>query len=138
MASSLLSDRNVFPSDEVIAPLLGASMNLWTSFFEMLGSDYPDLQKEWRFYNDGKTWLMKITRKQKTIAWLSVLEGTFRTTFYLPPKVAAQVESLHIPRRLKDQYRNNPKMTKGITIAYSSQRDVAYARDLVGLKCSIK
>jgi hypothetical protein len=113
-------------------------MILWKGFFEMLRSEYPDLQKEWRFYNDGKSWLMKITKNQKTIAWLSVMEGTFRTTFYLPARVSDQVEELRIPDKLKDQYRNNTKMTRGITVTYSTKRDVTYARDLIELKSSIK
>ncbi|HEY9595680.1 MAG TPA: DUF3788 family protein [Spirochaetia bacterium] len=138
MASSPLSNRDVFPSDEVIGELLGKTMKLWTSFFAMLRSDFPDLQNEWRYYNDGKSWLMKITRKQKTIAWLSVIEGTFRTTFYLPPKVADRVEELGIPEPLKDQYRKNPRMTKGITITYSTKKDVTYARELIALKSSMR
>lgn len=137
MASSVLSDKNVFPSDQVIEAILGKTVDLWKSFFEMLRSEYPDLQKEWRFYNDGKSWLMKITRKQKTVAWLSVVEGTFRTTFYLPARVSGQVEELRIPDKLKDQYRNNTKMTKGITVTYSTKKDLTYARELVKLKCRI-
>jgi hypothetical protein len=138
VALSVLSDRNVFPSDQVIESILGKSMILWNGFFEMLQSEYPNLQKEWRFYNDGKSWLMKITKKQKTIAWLSVMEGTFRTTFYLPARVSDRVEELRIPDKLKDQYRNNTKRTRGITVMYSTKRDVTYARDLIELKSSIK
>jgi hypothetical protein len=138
MASSVLSDRDIFPSDEVLKTVLGKSIDLWNYFSEMLQSDYPDLQKEWRYYNDGKTWLMKITKKQKTVAWLSVIDRTFRTTFYLPPKVSDQVEELSIPDKLKDQYRKNTKMTKGITIRYSTKRDIKYAKELIKLKSGIK
>jgi hypothetical protein len=138
VASKILADKDVFPSDQVIASILGESCTLWKSFFEMLESDFPDLQKDWKYYNDGKKWLMKITRKEKTISWLSVIEGTFLTTFYLPPSVSDQVEKLRIPEQLKEQYRNNMKMTKGITVTYSVKRDVTYARDLIRLKSSIK
>jgi len=138
MGVSVLTNRDIFPSDEVLGPILGKSILLWKSFFEMLESDYSDLKKEWRFYNDGKTWLMKITKNKKTIIWLSVVDRSFRTTFYLPPKVSNLIESLRIPEELKDQYRKSNKMTKGITIFYSKRKDIEYARDLIKVKSSIK
>lgn len=29
---------------------------------------------EWRYYKDGKSWLCKITQKNKTIVWISLWE----------------------------------------------------------------
>lgn len=30
------------------------------------------LSSEWRYYNDGKSWLCKVTHKKKTIVWISL------------------------------------------------------------------
>jgi hypothetical protein len=37
---------------------------------------------EWRYYNDGKAWLCKVTAGRKTIFWFSAWEGFFRVSFY--------------------------------------------------------
>ena len=81
MDQPLLSDKMQFPSEEIIYSHLGKARNIWVSFFEYLHENHPDSITEWRYYNDGKSWLMKVTRKKKTIFWLSVLKGTFRITF---------------------------------------------------------
>lgn len=36
------------------------------------------LSPEWRYYNDGKSWLCKMLSKKKNLFWLSIWEGCFR------------------------------------------------------------
>ncbi|PKP08994.1 MAG: hypothetical protein CVU09_13085 [Bacteroidetes bacterium HGW-Bacteroidetes-4] len=39
-------------------------------------------QVQWRYYNDGKAWLCKVSYKKKTVFWLSVWEAYFKVAFY--------------------------------------------------------
>ncbi|HDQ44250.1 MAG TPA: DUF3788 family protein [bacterium] len=65
MEPAVLSDQNVFPTDEVIFAQIGKTRPLWTSFFEDIHARHPEFSEEWRYYNDGKSWLMKVTMKKK-------------------------------------------------------------------------
>ena len=96
MEPSPLTDKNVFPSQEVIFSHIGKSKALWLAFFEQMHKDHPDFVEEWRYYNDGKRWLMKATRKKKTVFWLSIIPKAFRITFYFSEK-ATELISLLCP-----------------------------------------
>jgi hypothetical protein len=37
---------------------------------------------EWRYYKDSKAWLCKVAHKKKTVFWLSVWDGFFKTSFF--------------------------------------------------------
>ena len=93
MDKRVLTDSTIFPTDEVVFSHLGKTKSLWIALFELISNEYPDISKEWRYYNDGKSWLMKVTRKAKTVFWLSVIEKTFRITFYFTDKAAQAIKS---------------------------------------------
>jgi hypothetical protein len=82
MELPVLTDKNQFPTEEVIHAHIGKSKALWLSLFEHIHTNHADLSEEWRYYNDGKRWLLKVSRKKKTIFWLSISKDAFRTTFY--------------------------------------------------------
>ena len=53
----LLRDPDIEPSSDVIAEALGESNNAYIKFISELASH--DIHLEWRYYNDGKSWLAK-------------------------------------------------------------------------------
>ncbi|MEJ2010487.1 MAG: DUF3788 family protein [Acidobacteriota bacterium] len=140
MDTPILSDKSQFPTDEVVFSHIGKSKALWVSLFQYLAEEHPDFTREWRYYNDGKSWLMKVQHKKKTVFWLSIIKGSFRTTFYLPEKAKKTVEDSTISEELKDQYRTGKSFGKirGITVVYKSKKDVEFAKELIGIKMSIK
>jgi hypothetical protein len=140
MDTPILSDKSQFPTDEVIFSHLGKAKTLWLSLFQYLATEHPDFTQEWRYYNDGKSWLMKVQHKKKTVFWLSILKGSFRTTFYIHEKARKLVEESTISEELKDQYRAGKRFGKlrGLTVLYKNKKDIEYAKALVGIKLSIK
>jgi len=62
------------------------------------------LSSEWRYYNDGKSWLYKITYKKRTIAWLSLWEYFFRASFYFTEKTRNGIMKLDIEDNLKSSF----------------------------------
>lgn len=80
MANQLLKDRAIYPSDEVLAGVLGGVWPVFEAFRRELAE--LGIEIEWRYYNDGKAWLGKTAYRKKTILWLSVWEGYFQTSFY--------------------------------------------------------
>jgi Protein of unknown function (DUF3788) len=65
MEQPILSNKDQYPTEEIIFSHIGRTKNLWLSTFEYIHSNYPEFSSEWRYYNDGKSWLMKVTKKTK-------------------------------------------------------------------------
>jgi Protein of unknown function (DUF3788) len=107
MQKPRLNDQSEFPDDAQLARCLGKAKRAWDSFAAGIGEAVPDASLEWRYYNDGKAWLCKVTRKKKTVCWVSVWDKSFKTTFYFTAKNDLAIEGLPIPSGLKDAYRAN-------------------------------
>lgn len=135
MDTPILADKSQFPTDKVIFSYLGKSKTLWDSLFHYIAEAHPDFTQEWRYYNDGKSWLMKVQHKKKTVFWLSIIEGSFRTTFYIHEKAKKAVEESTISEELKEQYRTKTfGKLRGITVLYKNKKDVEFAKELIGIK----
>lgn len=80
MEPLILKDKNVFPTNEVIADVLEASFPAFEEFSASAAA--ADLTLEWNYYNDGKAWLCKVLSKKKNLAWLVVYQSFFKVTSY--------------------------------------------------------
>jgi len=140
MEEHILSDKDQYPTEEVIYSHIGDAKNFWVSIFAYIKSHHPDFNPEWKYYNDGKCWLLKITRKAKTIFWLSVLKESFRITFYFGDKAEPAILASSISDTLKNQFKNSKRYNKirGITLNISSDNDIEDVKSLVAIKLSIK
>lgn len=104
-AKMLLRNPDVFPSDKVLNRVLGDNLyNVLESFLGTITSEEYGLSIEWRFYNDGKTWLGKVTHKKKTIFWLSVWEGFFKVSFYFTEKHREAIAALDISEAIRQEF----------------------------------
>lgn len=104
----LLRDPNILPTGEVIAKALGEANNVYLKFVSELAR--RDIQIEWRYYNDGKAWLAKGLYRwtgvrggenEKTIFWVSIWDGFFKVTIYIPEKSRADVFKLPLDDKVK-------------------------------------
>lgn len=140
MDKPVLNDRDQFPTMEVIFGHIGKSRKTWEEIFEHIHTSHPDLKEDWRYYNDGKSWLLKVTKKSKTIFWLSVLKDAFRMTFYFGDKAEPLLLESTIAEELKEQFRSGKRYNKirGITITIAGNKDIADVRELITLKLKIK
>lgn len=137
MEIPVLSDPNIYPTEEVLSVHLGKAEPAFTSLFEFNHSKHPDFVEKWRYYNDGKSWLLNVSRKKKTIFWLSIRDGSFRTSFYLNSKFEGDVVKSKIPKALKDQYLKEPgKKFRAITVVIKSKKDVDVYKELLSIKMS--
>ncbi len=140
MEPMVLINKDQFPTEEIIFSHIGKSKALWKSVFDFIHSNHPDISEEWRYYNDGKSWLFKAVRKKKTVFWLSVIKNAFRITFYFTDKAEQLIEKSSISDELKKQFKEGKRYNKirGITIVFKNKKDVEYAKVLIGIKISIK
>ncbi len=92
-----LKDPEIFPSDEILRKALGQNVfSAYQELFETLSQAEFGLSHEWRYYNDGKAWLCKVSDRKKTIFWLSVWETFFKISFYFTEKTRTGISELNI------------------------------------------
>ncbi|HKI47674.1 MAG TPA: DUF3788 family protein [Balneolales bacterium] len=140
MEQPVLTDQNQYPTEEVIFEHIGISRTLWESFFECIHMNYPDINGEWRYYNDGKSWLMKATLKKRTVFWLSLFQDTFRITFFYTDRAEEAIKNSSISDELKNSYIDGKRFNKirGVTLIFRNEKDIEYAKTLIALRLSIK
>lgn len=140
MEIPLLVDNSIFPTDEIVFSHIGKTKIHWITFFEMLKTDYTDFVPEWRYYSDGKSWLMKVQKKSKTVFWLSVIKNGFRVTFYFTDKAEKLILNGNISEKLKEQFTGNKKYgkIKPLTVHIKSMKDIQSVKSLIDMKISSK
>ena len=115
----LLRDPSIEPTGEVIAEGLGTANSAYIRFIEELKNH--DIQLDWRYYNDGKAWFgkglyqwttLQGTQKEITAFWLSVWDGFFRVTLYIPEKARTDALNLSLGDDIKNMIANSKKMGK--------------------------
>lgn len=141
MAEQLLRDANIEPTDEVIAAALGEVYDAYATFAGGLAA--RDVQVQWRYYNDGKSWLGKCiyawttsrgTSKEATMCWLSVWEGFFRVGIMIPAKHQEGALALPLSDAVRDkvQQAEQPGKMKTIPLGFDLCDDSLFA-DLYAL-----
>jgi hypothetical protein len=138
--STLLADKDIYPSDEVIFSIIGDKKDFWQRIMNYMSANYKDSSGEWRFYNDGKRWLFKMVHKKKTVFWSSLITGTFRITFYLGNKAESIIENSDLPQRVKEEFKNAKKygLIRPVTFIIKGSEDVDNVLKMIDLKTKIK
>ena len=117
---------------------LGDSFAAYKSFIQKL-PEYK-IEPEWRYYNDGKSWLTKAVYKKKTVFWLSVWDGFFKVTFFFTDKTRSGIQELPIKKSIKTKAANEGNIGKVIPIMLDIHSEPALkdAYTLIVYKQSLK
>ena len=114
MNRPLLNDADIYPSDSVLASVLCNSSEVYKIFVDTLLNYNIELQ--WHYYNDGKSWLGKAVSKKKTVFWLSIWQGFFKVSFYFTEKTRLGIINLPIAVEIKTSIENVPIKGKLINL----------------------
>jgi hypothetical protein len=136
----LLREKEIFPTDEVLEDALGGS---YSTFNELVGIiTKPDfgLALQWNYYNDGKAWLCKVSYKKKTVFWLSVWDGFFKTGFYFTQKNSSGVLNLDIEEKIKEEFIQRKSIGKLMPLAINMKKkeQIADVIKIIVYKKSLK
>lgn len=140
MEKPCLNDKNEYPNDEVLSHYLGKVKKTWDSFINLINESYPSFSGEWRYYNDGKNWLYKITKKKKTICWVSIYNNKFKTTFYFSDKAEALITTSKLKKEYIDQFIYGKRYGKirGVTVEIKKSTDINTTKILIQIKEQVK
>jgi hypothetical protein len=107
MEEQLLKDPDVDFNDAYLEKETGKLYPVLKVFLDEVSSEAFGCNPEWRYYKDGKAWLCKVTRKKKTVIWMSVWKDCLKTALYFTEKTGAGIEDLDIDESLKTIYREH-------------------------------
>ena len=140
METIVLNDKSVMPNEQIVFSIIGDKHILWQKIMKYLHDNHTDITEVWRYYNDGKSWLFRTMKKEKTIFWIRVLEDTFRIAFYFGDKAEPMIEQSDLPEGIKNDFRNAKRFntTRGISIEMADPADVDNAIKLIELKLQLK
>jgi len=140
MEPHILKDKDQFPTEDVIFSHIGKSRIYWDLIFNYIHSDLLDFNEQWKYYNDGKSWLMKVTRKEKTIFWLSVIHDAFRITFYFGDKAEPAIMESRLSEKLKEEFKEGKRYGKirGLTLVMNSKKNIEFVKELISIKLKTK
>ena len=140
MEKPITNDRDEYPDDEVLSRHLGKAKSTWDTFLDFINESYPSFSGEWRYYRDGKSWLYKLTKKKKTISWISVYKNKFKTTFYFSDKAEDLIKKSKLKKEYIDQFIHGKKYGKirGITVEIKKPTDLASTKKLIEIKEQLK
>lgn len=117
----LLRDPATPPADSVLAEALGEKIfSVYNELMDILHR--LDLNHEWKFYNDGKAWLCKVTGKKKTICWLSVWEQCIKVSFYFTAATAPGIFELNISNKVMEDFRSHKAAGKLLPLVLTISR----------------
>ena len=133
-----LRDQAVYPDENVLQRVLKKSYSAWKAFLELLEKN--EMTHEWRFYNDGNAWLCKVQKKKRTIVWLSVWDGLFKTTTYFPAKYLDKLFELDISEEQKEKIRQTKDVgkSKPCTFEIKTRKPFAELEKVIKLKMECK
>lgn len=140
MEDLVLADKNIYPTEEVIFSHIKKSKANWNSVFGYIHTNHTDLNEEWRYYNDGKRWLLKVTNKTKTIFWLAVVENAFRITFYLSEKTVLSLKKDAVSDLLGKKLKESKKVGKStaLTFLMNDKTNLELVKEAIELKIKTK
>ena len=140
MVTPYFTDKASPPTDKSILAAVGRAAPAWRLLFDELGEEHPDLSQAWSYYADGKSWLLKVTRKSKTVFWVTVEEGGFRVAFYFPERLLGALLESELSEERKEEIRGGAPVGKlrPVSVKFGPQRGVRDVMALVSLKRTLR
>ncbi|HPQ67899.1 MAG TPA: DUF3788 family protein [bacterium] len=140
MANSYFTDPKSPPTEESVQAALGRVAGTWRALFAKLRAQHPDLTESWNYYNDGKSWLLKVTQKKKTMFWLIVEKGAFRITFYFATRLTDALLTSEISAERKTAIQESAVQgkLKGVSVKFGPRSGIQDVLKLVDLKKTLK
>jgi hypothetical protein len=105
METPLLRDPATPPSYEILRSVLKDSYPVYEETMKQITDAGYGLLPQWHYYKDGKAWLCKVGFKKKTVFWLSVWDGYFKTGFYFVARHCPGVLELDIDKSIKKEFK---------------------------------
>lgn len=132
---SPLSDPGITPTEAFLEEVLNQKYDWLREICQYAITNHRQVSSSWQYYNDGKQWLYRLLFRKKTIFWLSVVQDTFRITFYFSGKAEPAILSSSLPEAVKSAYlETRGNKFRAISIRMQNPEEIILACQLIDLK----
>ena len=118
-----LKDKDIYPDEKVLESIIGDSYQYYLSLLKLF--DEYELNVEWRYYHDGKTWLCKVQKKKKTMIWMSAWPGYMQATIYVPESRMQEVWDLDLSARATERIKAAARVGKSQPCIFDIRDELA-------------
>lgn len=126
----LLRDEEIIPTETVLEEALGKDVfAVYTKLNEIIRTEFQ-IEPEWRYYKDGKSWLYKAVYKKKTIFWLSIWGKFIKISLLFTEKTRGGIYDLEISNEIKESFKNAHAIGKLIPLLLDIDKEQQLA-DLI-------
>lgn len=115
--NQLFRDPDTEPTGDVLAQALAEANNAYVKFVSEL--ENRNIELVWRYYTDGKSWLAKGLyqwtgvrggKKEMTVFWLSIWDGFFKVSIFVPEKCREDISRLPLTEEVKQMIADAKQM----------------------------
>ena len=124
------------PTDAQLTAALGPSRPVWDQLLTDLAEQHGISGHEWKSYSSKAGWSCRVTRKGRTIVWLSPEHHGFMAAFIMGERAMRVVRESRWPQRIRAAIENAPKYPEGtgIRLQVTSSRDIGPLMKLAAIK----
>ena len=137
MESTLLSDKSVKPTDEIIFSIIGYTELLWKQTFTYLFNKGKDILVEWKYSDCGKYWVCIAKKKKNTLFRLHIFKkNSFSLAFPFGDKVEPIILQSNLPEKIKNDYSKAKRYnsTRYISVEMEDSTDLENVKKLIDIK----
>ena len=137
MATLLLTDKAVKPTDEIIFSIIGETELLWKQMLSYLYDHNKDISVEWKYSDCGKEWFCQGRKKKKSLFWIQIREyNCFSIGFPFGNKAEPAILESDLPERIKNEFMQATRFstTRYIPVIVHDSTDLENVKKLIDLK----
>ncbi len=141
MDEHALNDKTIIPNNDIVFSIIGHKSLLWQQIISYLYNRHKDISEKWKYYNDGKSWLFRTLKKEKTIFWIRVFKGSFKIAFWFGDKAELIIKQSDLSDYIKKDFEVAKKMGnmgRCISIDVTDSKDFNDVIKLIEIKLEIK
>ncbi len=138
MPSAFL-DRAAPPSARELAAVLGETAEAWIRLRDHLAAAFPPLTEKWSFSGRSHGWLLRLTRRKRTIVYLVPGPGFFVASFALKAKVCEAVATSQLPSSVREAVARAPVYAegRGLRLEVRRERDLSPVEALAAVAMAV-
>jgi hypothetical protein len=119
-----LKDENIYPDETVLRSVIDKAYDVYARLLEYF--DRNEMVHEWRYYDDGKAWLCKVQKKNRTVVWMSAWKGYLQAVIYFPEKYLDKLYELDLTEEAKQKIRSTRNIGKSKPCIFEIRDDTIF------------
>jgi len=136
MAYSAFDDQDVEPRDFDLAPVLGASQDLWDELESQMKTRFHPLSVNWGYSGKKWGWSLRLKQKARTVLYMTPRRGHFVVGFALGQKAVDAAHESDLPQATLDMIDASQKYAEGraVRIEVRTAEDLLSAARIATIK----